>query len=531
MPDVEIDDIASVGSVRDTPSYQLPPEVWTSAMNMRAIDDGMEGLLGWSQVFDPPTVPPYFLLPVSTTSTEFWLYMGLNKAYVYDGAVHTNITRQTASVDVNYNATDATQFNGTFLGGIPIINNGVDTPQFWSPPTIATKLQNLTNWTVGSTARIIRSFGPFLMAFGLTDAVGGAKPHLLRWSHPADPGSVPVTWNVADETHDAGEVDLSDTQSGVILDALPLSDQMYVYKGSSIWKVRFVGGNSIMDIGKGPWLSNIGLLTSRCVALTGDGLRHVVVTQDDVVWHNGNQVKSILNRRQRRRLFNEMDSVNFTQTFLYSNALSGEMHLCYPGPGSTFADRSLILNYREADDWVVTEGDGITYVAAATGGIEVPSVEQWNDGTDDWNTDTGPWSELARRRTIVADPTRSHFYNLDSGTKRDTTVFTCTLSREGLALLGKKRNGDWIVDHQIMKMFRNLRPKIQGGPISVRIGFQMQVNGPITWSVAQLFASGDINFNPAPVSGRAIAVEFSAPSTSPFRLDGYKVDVEQMGEF
>lgn len=530
MEEIDINDVASIGSIRDVPSYMMPPEAWTSALNMRAQDGGMLSLLGWTSVFGTPTVAPYFLMPVSTVAQQFWIYSGLAKAYGFDGTTHTNITRQAAGVDVNYTASDSAQFNGTMLGGIPVFNNGADVPQFWPTPTLATRLQNLTNWPAANRTKIMRAFGPILMAFGLSDA-GVVKSHLVRWSHPADPGSVPISWDVTDPTRDAGEVDLSDVASGIIQDALPLGDTMFIYKEGSIWKCRYVGGQSVMDFGQAAWLNSIGLLAARCVALSGDGLKHVLATQDDIIWHNGNSVRSILNQRQRRRLFNEIDTVNFAQSFMFSNPMQSEMWFCYPTAGSNIADKALIMNYREQEQWVITEADGITFRAVATGSIENPSEETW-DGTEDiWEDDTGPWSELARRRVVAASPSAVKFFNLDFGTTRDTVTFTCTLSRESLSLLGQKRNGEWIVDHQFMKLFQNIRPKLQGGPISVRVGTQMVVNGPITWSLPLAYDNTFRVTNHLPVSGISISLEFSAPSLVPFRLDGYKVNVKKLGEF
>jgi hypothetical protein len=119
---------------------------------------------------------------------------------------------------------------------------------------------------------------------------------------------------------------------------------------------------------------------------------------------------------------------------------------------------------------------------------------------------------------------------MDKGGTRDGTVFDSMLRREGLAVMGRKRNGEWIVDHQFRKLAGRLWPKVQGGPINIRLGAQETVNGGVGWGPA-------LEFNPAtqvtsdnePISGRAIAVEFS--STNGWRVDGYKVDIKKLGQF
>ena len=113
------------------------------------------------------------------------------------------------------------------------------------------------------------------------------------------------------------------------------------------------------------------------MAITGDGLRQVVATQDDIIWHNGNTVRSILTSRQRRRLAHELDSTNYHNSFIFSNPLFNEMWFCYPSAGNEWPNRALLLNYSDPEAWVVTEADGITFRHAAVGGIEVSTEEEW----------------------------------------------------------------------------------------------------------------------------------------------------------
>ncbi len=528
MPVFEIDDIAGVGGVQDVPGYQLGPEAWTLALNMRYQDEGLAAIKGWTQVFGTPLFAPHFALPVATVAQMFWVYMSLAKGVVFDGATHTDITRV---VGGDYTAGDTYQWNGTVFGGIAIVNNGSDVPQAWLTPSIGTKLVNLPNWPATLRTKVIRSFGPFLIAFGITDS-GTPAPHQVRWSHEADPGSVPISWDITDPTVDAGEVELPDVQSGIIFDALPLASSMFIYKESSVWKMRYVGGQSIFDFGQSSWLTTAGLLGPRCVCVTGDGAKHVLATQDDIIWHNGSTVDSILSKKQRKRLQDAMDPDNAFQSFIFPNPFNSEVWFCYPSSGQSYPDKALILNYKKAGgtDWVVTEADGITFRNTAVGTIESFLPEQWDQGTDLWADDTGPWSELQRRRVVLLSPAASKFYLMDSGLTRDGVMFDRTLQRLGLALIGKKQNGEPIEDHQKLKMFKRLWPKIIGGTVNVRFGAQQFVNGTAAWSVAQPFnPASQVYVDPMFTSGRAVGFELS--SQTDWRLDGYKLDMEPLGEY
>jgi len=525
----DINDIANTGAVRDSPPYMLPPETWTTVLNMRVLNKGLEKLSGWEQVFGTPTVAPHFHLPVSTDAANFWLYASLTKIYAFDGTTHTNITRQLAAVDVDYTVTNGREWNSTRFGSVPIMNNGADIPQFWSAISVGTKMANLTNWTTTLRARVVRAFGPFLVAINLIDN-SVSMPHTIQWSHPADPGSIPSSWDYTDPAVDAGRRDFSDVDAGVLHDALPLGPVMFIYKGSSVWKMRFIGGRFIFDFGEAAWLSTVGLLAPRCVALTGDGQKHVFASQDDILWHNGNSVQSILTDRQKSRLFSEIDTTNFMNSFMFCNPNFNEMWFCYPSAGQVFPDKALVMNYGTGGVWPLTEADGITFRWAVTGGIESPPDEEWDEGTDEWDEDTGAWSELQRRRVILAGTAATKFYNMDRGGTRDGTTFTTNLRRDGLALIGKRRNGELIVDHQVMKMLKRVWPKIQGNPVSIRFGAQQVVNGPTTWFPSVTFDPATETFcDPGIATGRAVSIEFTADAS--WRIDGYKIDMLALGGF
>jgi|SRR5215813_4614218 len=537
----EVDNVANVGSVSDVPGYMLPPEAWTLALNMRYADDGIQALDGWATVFGSPIIAPHFSFPVVTAAKVFWPYLSLNEAAVWDGTSHTSITRLAGG----YGTTDTLQWNGTMLGEVLILNNGVDIPQYWFPPGSTTRTQNIPNWPPPSgggidftnlRAKVVRAFGSFLIGIDLTH--GGANhPHRVIWSHPADPGTLPPSWDVNNPAVDAGMIDLPDVSAGILMDALPLGSTMYLYKEASIWKMRFVGGQSIFDFGQSSWITTAGLLGQRCVCVTGDGTKHVLATQDDIIWHNGNNVGSILNKRQRRRLQNEIDTGNFAQSFIFSNPFNNEVWFCYPSTGNVYPNKALVLNYKTAggNDWVVTEADGITFRNAAVGTIELPNLEKWDDGTDIWDQFTGPWSQRERRRVVLCNPAGFKFYGLGIGTRRDGVIFSSTLQRDGLALIGKKQDGSLVVDHQRMKMLKRMWPKIRSATtstiINIRFGSQQTVDGAIGWGAYATFNPATQVFDdPAPVSGRAVGIEFTATDLV-WRLDGYKVDMIPMGEY
>jgi hypothetical protein len=535
MPEIEINDVASIGAVADVPSYQLPPEAWSILENMRVVDQALESLKGWTEVFEGPIIAPHFALPITTASQTFWLYFSLTGAAVWDGSSHSLITRLSGG----YTAGDSKDWNATLLGAVPIINNGVDKPQYWPGAAAGTKLVDLPNWGAATTlglpattaAKVIRAFGPYLFALNITDS-GGQKPHTLHWAHPAEPGGIPISWDYTDVNRSSRRFDLQDVDSGILLDALRLQGSMYIYKESAVHRATFVGGTLIFDIR--PFLENIGLLAARCVATVQaiDGPRHVFASQDDILWHNGNTFRSVLTQRARRKIFANIDSQNAAQCFMFYNPTYQEAWFCYPEQGSVYPTKAVIMN-TASDPWRVTYADDIDFRNVAIGVVEGTTDEIWDEGDDTWDDDTGPWSQISRRKVVVCNPTKGKFFQLDTGDLRDGVPFASRAQRTGLAILGQKRTGEWITDFKRYKMLKRFWIKSRGGPVLVRAGVQDLVDGEVTYRPAALhdprngvFADVD-----QPISGRAIAVDFFSEGGEGWTLDGYTVDIEPLGNF
>lgn len=531
MPIVDINDVASIGQVNDLAPYLLPPEAWTQVLNARYNGDRVERMSGWEETLIDAggrMYAPHFLIPVKTDAQTFWVYTSLTKAAVFDGTDDSDITRTSGG---DYAATSTQDWNATILGGILVLNNGVDVPQMWPTASAATPLEALSNWTSTLRAKILRSFGSFLIAFNLTDN-GTRLASSLQWSHPADPGTVPGSWAIDDPTFDGGRKDTP--SGGAILEALQLGDIMMIYKETAFWKLRFVGGQEIMETK--PWLEDIGILAPRCACANGNGLRHVVVTQDDIITHNGNSVESVLTDRQKQTLFNDLNRDAVDACFLFLNSAKDEIWFCYPPSGETTATKALIWNYKRGRG-AISYADGITFRNAAVGDLEGVDEATWEDGEETWAEEVGAWSEVSRRKLVVCDPTNSKFYQLDKGVTRDGVVYAATALRTGLSIIGRDRKGQWIEDHQVLKMVDSIWPKVSEGPINVRVGYQDVVDGPVTWQGYVSFdPTTDMYIHPLtdetlPGSGRGVALEFSTTAAVEWALTGYKMDLKTLGQF
>lgn len=524
MAKVEIYNVGAIGVNRDLPPRYLPPEAWTAALNMRFQDNVAYRMKGHEQVFGTPTVAPGFVLGLPVLSTVYWFYTSLTKAYVYESNVHSNVTRQSTGVDVNYTASAYREWNGCILGGIPILNNGVDLPQYWPTISVSTRLANMTAWPSTMRAKIVRSYGPFLIAFNINDN-GTQYPHMLWWSHPADPGTLPASWDYTDPVYDAGRKELIDIEGGEIVDALMLRNLMIVYKQNSTHYLRYVGGQEIL--GNDQLFAGSGILTARCVASIDRGRKHFVTTADDVITHNGQTMESVLDARARKFLFKDIDGTYYQNSFCMDNPAQREAWFCYPSSGAEYPNKVLIYNYQ----YGTIQFRDFQGAYATPGNLSTSAAEQWNSLTTTWADVAAPWSEEAQRQVLVASPVDTKLFRLDSTELFDGALITSYLERTGLAVTGRDRQGQPKADFKSRKLCKRIWPKIEGhAPISIQIGAQEDVNDNVLWQPAQIFQPETMKFLDFTANGRFIAVRMEAISSEPWQLEGYDLEIDVLGE-
>lgn len=527
MPRVPVDNLGTMGVVRDVPAHTLPPEAWSSVLNVRFVDGKAQRILGHIKVLDPPLLAYKWLIPAPTPDTHFWLCATLAKVHAWDGAAYTDITR----VSGDYSATDKILWNGGLLGGVPIINNGVDIPQVWDPKTVATKLVDLPNWPAATTANILRPFGNFMVALDIIKS-GTRFEHMVKWSHPAVPGAVPPSWDETDATKDAGEKDLTDVQAGSLLEAWPLGNALILYKAGSVWSMQHIRGLFIFDFEK--VFETVGALTAECAKVVPRKRQHFVATGDDVIVHNGVEADSVIDRRMRKYLSNLIDTDNFDKSFVIANVSKNEMWFCFPTTGSTLPNHALIWNYA---DGTISERELPSTSYISHGIVSEAESKIWDSQSTTWDTFVGTWDESKFGKQaldlLMTEPGATKLHLLDRGNDFNGAIIPAHLERTGLAIVGQDRQGDPKVDFVNRKVIRRLWPKARGGPFIVRIGSQEIEDGPVTWSTSQTFTPGvDRYIDPIdPVSGLFMAVRFESVEGSQWVISGYDLEIELLGEF
>lgn len=510
--------IPFVGLNKDLSAEDLPLGAVTDARNVRFREGYAEQFLGQVDAYGAAPIAPVSAFPVRIGSDRYWLALSQTKAYAVSGSpgTWTNVTRQTAGVDVNYAASLDTLWNGGVLNGVPIVNNGVDAPQMWLPPATGTKLVALTAWPANTTARVLRPFRNYMFAFDVTKA-GTRYPHRVKWSHPADPGSVPVSWDEADATKDAGETDLDG--AGYLVDARPLRQSLIIYKENSTHICNFTGAPFIFSFQQ--LFSASGMLSADC-AVEIDGA-HVVLTASDVIMHDGSSVRSLLDKATRRWLFQNIDSTAYDRCFLTKNVYFNEVWICFPELGQTACTKALVYNYK---DGTISLRDLPDVTSGNTGLVDVTATTSIDSKTQPIDSYLTSFDEnefgAQLERTLLCAPARPALALVDSGTQFFGSFISSMVERTGLTF----------GDPNKVKTVRRVRPRFRaptGTVITFRIGGHMDLYGAVTWSDPVSFTVGtDVSVD-AFATGRFGAYRIESSSAYQWRLDGMDFDFTERG--
>lgn len=520
MPLVRIKDIGAIGVNKDLSAHELPPNAWTDAENVRFIDGYAQQFLGHMAIYGTPEIVPYHLLPVYSNGTIYWVYAGSAKIYAVTSSggtpTHTNITRQTASADVDYTGLP-NAWTSCVITGVPVINPGneTDVPQRWDTDA-SHKCQALDNWPASTYCKAMRSYKNFLIALNVTKTTTN-YPYMVKWSHPSVAGSVPSSWDETDATKDAGEYDLSDGYDRIV-DGLALRDSFMIYKESSIWRMDYTGGPYVFRFSK--VLGNSGAFNRNCIVEV-DGL-HFVLTNNDVILHDGQGPVSILDKQTRRHLFNSIDTTNFARCFVFKNPYYNEVFVCYPETGSASCNKAMVWNYK---DRTISFRDLPNIYHAAFGGIDTSTDGSWATSTDTWESATRVWGggEFVKPRLVMASAD-TLINCLDETTQFNGSAVTSYVERRGLAF----------GSDETMKTVTGIRPRINGAngdTVTISVGFHNTDPYAEPDYTEMTHTIGTTVANDCLVSGRYLAFKFASGTAATWRLDSYDIDLVENGKF
>lgn len=522
---INLTNLGAGGIVNDLLPWELPLNAFTDGRNVKFNDREVSKAKGHTAVYAGlPIAPAHLFLMRGVGNSQLWVVPGTEKVYAVDDSVGTwtNITRQTAGNDVNYTGSLTNFWNGGALNGVFVCNNGADVPQAWNPAETSQRLVNLPAWNSNWRARIVKPFRYYLVAYDITDT-GTNYPFRVKWSDQAEPGTLPSTWTSLPD-NDAGEQDLAE-DAGRMLDAHTLRETNFIYRSGSVWKMDWTNTNDIFVFDRA--FSTFGALAQDCVTTLKN--QHVVLTDGDLLVHNGVDANSIIDGKMRRWLFNSISSTTFNQSFIVRNDATSEIWVCYPSQDILYCDKALVWNWRH-NTFTVIDLPNLTFATQGRPTVDA-SGNSWSGDGAAWSSDTTAWNEggySPAALQIVSATEDSRILVWENSEQFDGTSFTAYVEKTGITW-GDQNNQP---DLYSWKMLRNLWLRLDGtsgGEVLVEVGVQEVPTGPIDWQPAQTWTIGTTQKLDMLLSGKLFALRIRSTTDISWRLQGAQFDVTRAG--
>lgn len=511
MPIQTVQNCGAIGVVADVSPGELPINGWSDASNVKFVAGYAQRVGGYANVFSAPSITPYALFSYSAL-TKFFVHCGTQKVFVDDGTTRTEITPATP-----FSGAIDDRWTGGSFNGILILNNGIDQPQYWNG-NVATDLANITGWNANWRCGFMRPYRNFLIAGDITKS-GTRYSSLVKWSSLADPGALPASWDETNPAVEAGEQPLADSPDALV-DALPLGDQMIVYKERGMYALQPSGDSSIFRFTRIPW--DVGMLTRGCGAVTPLG--HVVLTASDVILHNGGQPRSLVSDRMRKWLFDRIDQTNWKRCYVVANNNTSEVWVCFPEFGQSSCTKALIWNW-------LTDTFGVSTLPSTTCGAQGVAAfgsDTWAADTSTWNSDVTAWDQSAfgdTQTNLLMATTGPGLIAFEKSNDFAGGVVAASLTRKHLCIDG---------DPTRYKLLKAVRLRVDGPPglaLSVSAAGTGTADVEPTFSSTSTFTVGTSLKADVLASGRFHSLQITSSGTMPWRIKSMDLEYETQGMY
>jgi hypothetical protein len=499
------------GIILDLPNEQVPPEAWTDGQNVQFKNFASQRADGYSQYAGTlGNNSPIFALMYLSATITYWIYCTPSQVWVTDGELHYNITPVTGLT-----ASEAGDWTGTTLNGVPVLNNGIDPPFYWNGD-VNSNCATIPGWPTGLRCNAIRAFKFHLFALGIIDN-GVEYPHLVRWSSAADPGALPQSWVPAPD-NDAGDVILADT-AGKIIDALPLRDVFVVYKEFSTYVLSYVAGQYVFSARK--LFLTSGIQSNNCITeINGE---HWVLTSNDVIRHDGQNYRSVVSNKVRDKLIEGINPAKLKQCCVTSRHNNQQVWVSIPEGNSDWLTKTYIID-TEVGTIGVRDVPNLSYIAR---GVVKPNVDiSWDSDSKGWDVDSTFWNQQTYSATedslLFVSALDSKLYSLASTMTADGQPMYSMLERVGMN----------IGDFTQRKIITKIIPRLEGGEgetIYIRVGGQSLFNQPVEWTDPIPFVIGTDLAIDVIVDGRLVSVRFEGTTNAVWKLHQYTVQWVDQG--
>ncbi len=507
--------IGSGGIVTDQDPYDLELTQFPIGANVQFHEGRIGKSYGYSSsatVATEPTHAQGWRVPGNNT-----IVIGaLNKLYRYNGTTISNVSK--TSDATNYS--NSARWQSALLGSAVLMNNGVEAPQFMQPN--GSRFADLPSWPANVITNCIKPYNSFLVMTGY-ETSGAKYPYTVRWSDTYNPTTVPTDYDIASTTNLAGENVLTG-RNGELVDQLPLNNANILYAQRGVFAMDFIGAPLVFSFRE--IFTDDGIINRGAVATFFN--QHLVVGNNDIYIHDGNQKRSIVDNRVRRTFYNSVqDTRSVTCHAVYDRS---EVWITYADEDAANvlnANKCLIYNWSQ---------DAFTFidlpnVRALTNSDVLDTSGAWNNNTGTWSNTNEYWSTASLNTTskgmgvYAVSPANNKIYQMMNTHSADGSALNAYLEATKIDLdqvLGKANNN--------IKQINGIMPQIQGtGSVEISVGTSLGPQDGISWKLPVTYNIETDNRIDLRASARYFALRVESNNASDYwRLTGLDIDIAEV---
>ncbi len=516
MAFIPLRNIGAGGIVSDQDPYDLELTQFPVGNNVSFHEGRIGKSLGYSLKFNA-TYAPTHVQGWMTDSANLIIVGTLNKIFKYDGSALTNVSKTSDA----FNYTNSPRWQSAQLGTAVMMNNGSDVPQFMQPDQ--SRFQDLTAWPSGVFTQCLKPYKSFLIMAGY-EGSSTKHPYTVRWSDEYEPTGVPLDYSITSTTNLAGENTLGGN-NGDLIDQLTLNNSQIIYAERGVFAMDFIGAPLVFSFRE--VFSDDGIINrGACASFMG---KHLVVGNNDIYVHDGNQKQSIAEKRVRKTFFNALADTR--SVFCQTVNDSSEILICYAdvnASNSQTANRALVYNWEQNAFTFKDLPDLRSLTVSDKVGV---TQGEWDTVVGTWSNTTSYWSNVSQDsdakalKLIGAGYSNSKVYTMNDTYAANDTNIIATLEATKIDLdqvLGKATN--------TIKKINGILPQIEGqGTVEISVGSSMSPQDGVSWGAPQTYNIESSYKIDVRSSGRYLALKVESNSASDYwRLTGLDIDVSEV---
>jgi len=263
-----------------------------------------------------------------------------------------------------------------------------------------------------------------------------------------------------------------------------------------------------------------------------------VVAKGDILVHNGQSAKSVVDKQYKKFIFDNIDQDNWYNSFVVPNPLMHEMWVCVPSSGNTRCDLAHIWHWDD-NTWTTIDLPNILHI-----GVGIVDEDQVSQIIDSRTGIIDSYTDFIDRRAFnpviqamlggsgdgVSD---FHLLRMDDTYKFGGNEITATITRTGLALHPATVPGGYVVNTQSIKYFRRHWPTMEvdaNVTVTIKYGTQETIDGDVTWVRTATFDPETENWVDVNMQGKILAIQYTFTGDGRAKLISHGMDIDVVGQ-